>query len=32
MMTRLRRFDNRTKLDETWQRNLSVAMSELDSI
>lgn len=29
-MTRLRRFDNRTKLDETWQRNLSISMSELD--
>jgi transcription initiation factor TFIIB len=29
-MTRLRRFDNRTKFDETWQRNLSAAMSELD--
>jgi len=29
-MTRLRRFDNRSKFDETWQRNLSIAMSELD--
>ncbi len=31
-MTRLRRFDNRSKFDETIQRNLSKAMSELDRI
>jgi transcription initiation factor TFIIB len=31
-MTRLRRFDNRTKFDETAQRNLSSAMAELDRI
>ncbi|MCW4051460.1 MAG: transcription initiation factor IIB [Candidatus Bathyarchaeota archaeon] len=29
-MARLRRFDNRSKIDETWQRNLSIAMAELD--
>jgi len=31
-MTRLRRFDNRSKFDETEQRNLSTAMAELDRI
>ncbi len=31
-MTRLRRFDNRSKFDETAQRNLSSAMAELDRI
>jgi len=31
-MTRLRRFDNRSKFDETEQRNLSSAMAELDRI
>lgn len=29
-MDRLRRFDNRSKFDETWRRNLSIAMAELD--
>jgi len=29
-MDRLRRYDNRSKLDETRRRNLSIAMSELD--
>ena len=29
-MDRLRRYDNRSKFDETWRRNLSVAMAELD--
>ncbi|MBD3206662.1 transcription initiation factor IIB [Candidatus Bathyarchaeota archaeon] len=29
-MNRLRRYDNRSKFDETWRRNLSIAMSELD--
>jgi transcription initiation factor TFIIB len=29
-MDRLRRYDNRTKFDETWRRNLSIAMAELD--
>ena len=31
-MTRLRRFDNRSKFDETEQRNLSSALAELDRI
>jgi len=31
-MTRLRRFDNRAKLDTTQQRNLNLAMSELDRL
>jgi len=31
-MTRLRRFDNRAKLDTTQQRNLNLAMGELDRI
>lgn len=30
MMSRLRRYDNRSKFDETWRRNLSIAMAELD--
>ena len=29
-MERLRRYDNRSKFDETWRRNLSIAMAELD--
>lgn len=29
-MDRLRRYDNRSKFDETWRRNLSTAMAELD--
>jgi transcription initiation factor TFIIB len=29
-MDRLRRYDNRSKFDETWRRNLSRAMAELD--
>ena len=29
-MNRLRRYDNRSKMDETWRRNLSIAMGELD--
>jgi transcription initiation factor TFIIB len=29
-MGRLRRYDNRSKFDETWRRNLSIAMAELD--
>lgn len=29
-MRRLTRHDNRSKTDETWKRNLSIAMSELD--
>ncbi|MFP3951000.1 MAG: transcription initiation factor IIB [Candidatus Bathyarchaeia archaeon] len=29
-MDRLRRHDNRSKFDETWRRNLSIAMAELD--
>jgi transcription initiation factor TFIIB len=31
-MDRLRRYDNRSKFDETWRRNLSIAMAELDRI
>jgi transcription initiation factor TFIIB len=31
-MDRLRRYDNRSKFDETWRRNLSVAMAELDRV
>jgi transcription initiation factor TFIIB len=30
MMYRLRRYDNRSKFNETWRRNLSIAMAELD--
>ena len=29
-MDRLRKYDNRSKFDETWKRNLSIAMAELD--
>lgn len=29
-MNRLRKYDNRSKMDETWRRNLSIAMGELD--
>lgn len=29
-MYRLRRYDNRSKFNETWRRNLSIAMAELD--
>jgi transcription initiation factor TFIIB len=29
-MDRLRRYDNRSKFDETWRKNLSFAMAELD--
>jgi transcription initiation factor TFIIB len=29
-MDRLKRYDNRAKFDETWRRNLSIAMAELD--
>jgi transcription initiation factor TFIIB len=29
-MDRLRKYDNRSKFDETWRRNLSIAMAELD--
>ncbi len=29
-MDRLRRYDNRSKFDQTWRRNLSIAMAELD--
>jgi transcription initiation factor TFIIB len=29
-MSRLRRYDNRSKIQETWRRNLSIAMAELD--
>ena len=31
-MGRLRRYDNRSKIDDTWRRNLSIAMAELDRI
>jgi len=31
-MDRLRRYDNRSKFDETWRRNLSIAMAELDRL
>ena len=31
-ITRLRRFDNRSKMAETWRRNLSIAMAELDRL
>jgi len=31
-MDRLRRYDNRSKFDETWRRNLSIAMAELDRV
>jgi transcription initiation factor TFIIB len=29
-MNKLKRYDTRTKLDDTWGRNLSIAMAELD--
>ncbi len=29
-MSRLRRYNNRSKMDETWRRNLSISMAELD--
>jgi len=29
-MNRLRRYDTRSKFDDTWRRNLSIAMAELD--
>jgi transcription initiation factor TFIIB len=29
-MDRLRRYDNRSKFDDTWRRNLSIALAELD--
>ncbi len=31
-MSRLRRHDNRSKLDDTWARNLSIAMAELERL
>jgi transcription initiation factor TFIIB len=31
-MDKLRRYDNRSKFDETWRRNLSAAMGEMDRI
>ena len=31
-MNKLKKYDNRTKLDDTWGRNLSIAMVELDRI
>ncbi len=31
-MNRLRRYDNRSKFDDTWRRNLSIAMAELDRL
>jgi transcription initiation factor TFIIB len=31
-MSRLKRYDNRSKLDDTWGRNLSIAMAELDRL
>jgi transcription initiation factor TFIIB len=31
-MNRLTRYDNRSKINETWRRNLSIAMAELDRI
>lgn len=31
-MNRLRRYDNRSKMDDTWARNLSIAMAELDRL
>jgi len=31
-MSRLKRYDNRSKIDETWRRNLSIAMAELDRL
>ena len=31
-MKKLRRYDNRSKMDESWGRNLSIAMAELDRL
>lgn len=31
-MNKLKRYDNRTKLDDSWERNLSIAMAELDRL
>jgi len=31
-MKKLKRYDTRSKLDDTWGRNLSIAMSELDRL
>ena len=31
-MNKLKRYDTRTKLDDTWGRNLSIAMAELDRL
>ena len=31
-MKKLKKYDNRTKLDDTWGRNLSVALAELDRL
>jgi len=31
-MRKLKRYDNRSKLDDTWARNLSIAMAELDRL
>lgn len=31
-MNKLKRYDNRSKLDDTWGRNLSIAMAELDRL
>lgn len=32
MMSKLKRYDNRSKMDESWSRNLSIAMAELDRL
>ena len=32
MMKKLKRYDTRSKLDDTWGRNLSIAMAELDRL
>jgi len=32
MMNKLKRYDTRSKLDDTWSRNLSIAMAELDRL
>jgi transcription initiation factor TFIIB len=32
MMNKLKRYDTRSKLDDTWGRNLSIAMAELDRL
>jgi transcription initiation factor TFIIB len=31
-MSKLKRYDNRSKMDESWTRNLSIAMAELDRL